>query len=609
MALSGVEENYRKSVPSWSAWCVFTRPARQLPIEFGEPGEDRSAKLNHGAGGLYHIALNSPDIRAIDPRHNRGVRQGSRPLTSVRYEGQSAAKGPVSKVGTMDLAVKPADDVGQAPAPDPGLQEGEVRRPGGANLYFLSSIVAQAVALLRYVVMAHLLGPTQLGLVTTLVVTAAFFDLVGDTGGDRFIIQDRHGGDPDVQQLVQTTYVVRGMATALLFVAISVPVSMIYRQPTLVTGLCLMGLTPLVNSFLHMDTRRTQRWMDFRPEAICSIVSELAGLTAVLIAAWTTRHYTAIIFGLVTRALVNVVTSHIVSKRRYVLGWSRVHALRMAAFSGPLLLNGFMLFIGSQMDRVVVGNQLGVTNLGLYSAVLLLVYYPSALLVRSIYAMFIPLAAAARDDVAGLRQTSARLGGVNVGLAICMAAGFAVVAPLLVPLLYGERFRQTALLIGLIGILQTTRFLITWPTAIALAMGRSRSVLATNTTRLCVVPGAFVGLKLMGGLEGVLIGFICGELASVIVSLFLLNRIIRARAFSGFDRLGLFVLVGATIVAWNLLLPKASLLTVIALLVGTLLLGAVVLRREWRTLQDALTVASNWCASFVRRERRPASSA
>jgi hypothetical protein len=138
-------------------------------------------------------------------------------------------------------------------------------------------------------------------------------------------------------------------------------------------------------------------------------------------------------------------------------------------------------------------------------------------------------------------------------------------------------------------------------------MGRSRSVLATNTTRLCVIPGAFIGLKLMGGLEGVLIGFICGELASVVVSLFLLNRIVRARPFSGFDRLGLFVLVGATIVAWNLLLPKASLLIVIALLIGTLLLGAVILRREWRTLQDALTAASNWCANFLRREARPAS--
>jgi O-antigen/teichoic acid export membrane protein len=486
----------------------------------------------------------------------------------------------------MDLAAEPPDAGGREPAPDLAERDGEVRRPGGANLYFLASIIAQAAALLRYVVLAHLLGPTQLGLVTTLVVTAAFFDQVSDTGGDRFIIQDRHGGEPEVQKLVQTTYVLRGMLTGLLLVAVSIPVSMFYRQPELVIGLCFLGLSPFITGFVHMDTRRTQRWMNYTPEAISSIVGDLTGFAAVLIAAWATRYYTAIIFGLVTRATFTVITSHILSKRRYVLGWSRAHALRMATFSGPLLLNGVMLFIGSQTDRVIVGNQLGVTSLGLYSAVLLLVFYPSALLIRSLFALYIPQAAAARDDKAGLQQVSKRLGGLNVVLAICMAAGFAVVAPLLVPVLYGERFRQTWLLIGLIGILQATRFLITWPTTIALAMGRSRSVLAANTTRLCVIPGAFLGLRFIGGLEGVLAGFICGELASIVVSLVLLNRILQRRALSGFDRLGLFVLVATAIIMWNLYFPAASTLTLVLLSVGSLLLAAVVVRREWGTLQE-----------------------
>jgi O-antigen/teichoic acid export membrane protein len=500
----------------------------------------------------------------------------------------------------MDLSAGPPDGGAQETSPDLAQNDGESRRPGGANLYFLSSIVSQAAALLRYVVLAHLLGPTQLGLVTTLVVTAAFFDLVSDTGGDRFIVQDRHGGDPEVQKLVQTTYVLRGMGTALLLIAVSIPVSMLYRQPGLVTGLCFLGVSPLIAGFVHMDTRRTQRWMNFRPEALSSIVGEIAGLTAVLIAAWTTRYYTAIIFGLATRALFTVITSHVLSKRRYALGWSRAHALRMASFSGPLLLNGFMLFIGSQADRVIVGNQLGVTSLGLYSAVLLLVYYPSAILVRSIFALYIPQAAAARDDKADLDQVSERLGGLNVGLAICMAAGFAVVAPLLVPLLYGERFRQTALLIGLVGILQTTRFLITWPTAIALAMGRSRSVLAANTTRLCVVPAAFIGLHFIGGLEGVLVGFIAGETASIVMSLVLLNRILRANPISGFDRLALFLMVATTIVAWNLFIPVRSPLTLALLSAGSLVLAAVVLWRERGTLREIIALLGAFMGRFRR---------
>ncbi|HEY1928458.1 MAG TPA: oligosaccharide flippase family protein [Caulobacteraceae bacterium] len=503
----------------------------------------------------------------------------------------------------MDLAAGPPSLGAPEPAPDLAPPGQEAPRRAGAKLYFVSSVVAQASALLRYVVLAHLLGPTQLGLATTLVVTAAFFDQVSDTGGDRFIVQDRHGGEPEVQKLIQTTYVLRGIATAVLLIAVSIPVSMLYHQPQLVIGLCFLGISPLIAGFVHMDTRRTQRWMDFRAEAISSIVGETMGLLAVLIAAWMTRYYSAIIFGLVSRSLFTVITSHIVSKRRYALGWSKEHALRMATFSGPLLINGFMLFIGSQADRVIVGNQLDVKSLGLYSAVLLLVFYPTALLIRFMFALYIPQAAAGRDDRAIRVRVSERLGGLNVGLAICIAVGFAVVAPILVPFLYGERFRQTALLIGLIGILQTTRFLITWPTAMALAMGRSRSVLIANSTRLCVLPAAFLGLHFIGGLEGVVVGFIGGELASIIVGLFLLNRILQTHA-SGFDRLGLFVLVGATIVAWNLLAPSASTLTLTLLCVGSVLLTAVVAWRERNTLREGLTLLSGFLRR-LQREPRP----
>jgi O-antigen/teichoic acid export membrane protein len=498
----------------------------------------------------------------------------------------------------MEFVAGPPGEAGQEPTPDLTGPGGETRS-GGAKLYFVSSVVAQASALLRYVVLAHLLGPTQLGLATTLVVTAAFFDQVSDTGGDRFIVQDRHGGDPEVQKLIQTTYVLRGVATALLLIAVSTPVSMLYHQPRLVTGLCFLGISPLIAGFLHMDTRRTQRWMDFRFEAISSIVGEIAGLIAVFISAWMTRYYSAIIFGLVTRSLFTVVTSHIVSKRPYALGWSKDHVRRMAGFSAPLIANGFMLFIGSQADRVIVGNQLGVKSLGLYSAILLLVFYPTALLIRFMFAMYIPQAAAGRDDEAIRNQVSERLGGLNVGLATCIAVGFAVVAPLLVPFIYGERFRQTSLLIGLIGILQTTRFLITWPTAMALATGRSRSVLIANSSRLFVLPGAFLGLHFMGGLEGVVVGFICGELASIVVSLILLNRILRTQ-LAGFDRLGLFILVGAAIIAWNLFAPAGSPLTLTLLSVGSAVLAATVLRREWRTLREALPLL----AGFLRSLRR-----
>ena len=106
----------------------------------------------------------------------------------------------------------------------------------GAKLYFAATGVGQTSALLRYVVLARLLGPEQLGLAATLVVTGAFFDLISDTASDRFLIQDRHGAEPSVQNLVHFVYVVRGFLIAGALALFSIPLAGFYKSPNSFLG-------------------------------------------------------------------------------------------------------------------------------------------------------------------------------------------------------------------------------------------------------------------------------------------------------------------------------------------------------------------------------------
>jgi methylmalonyl-CoA/ethylmalonyl-CoA epimerase len=68
MALMGLEEDYRGYVPEWSALCIFTKAVAGSPIEFVVPSGGPLARFNKGAGGLHHIALQVPDIRALAVR-------------------------------------------------------------------------------------------------------------------------------------------------------------------------------------------------------------------------------------------------------------------------------------------------------------------------------------------------------------------------------------------------------------------------------------------------------------------------------------------------------------------------------------------------------------
>ena len=233
-----------------------------------------------------------------------------------------------------------------------------IERKGG-RIYFTATLVAQFSALLRYIVLARILGPEELGLAATLTVTSAFFDMISETGSDRFLIQDRDGDTAPVQNMVQLVYLSRGLLTATALVLSAYPIALFYHSPRLAWGLALMALPSVINGFLHLDIRRAQRQHDFHPQAVGILFAEIGALLATATAAWLTHQFTALIFGLVTRAVLMTAVSHIQAKRRYALKWDRDSARRLAHFAAPLTINGFLLFIVSQSDRVIVGNQLG----------------------------------------------------------------------------------------------------------------------------------------------------------------------------------------------------------------------------------------------------------
>jgi methylmalonyl-CoA/ethylmalonyl-CoA epimerase len=64
MAVLELKEDYRGFVQLWSALCIFTKASSGSPIEFVIPHGGPLERFNKGAGGLHHIALEVPDLKA-----------------------------------------------------------------------------------------------------------------------------------------------------------------------------------------------------------------------------------------------------------------------------------------------------------------------------------------------------------------------------------------------------------------------------------------------------------------------------------------------------------------------------------------------------------------
>src|SRR5947209_10059109 len=156
----------------------------------------------------------------------------------------------------------------------------------GRKAYLAASATSQAAALLRYVLLARILGPEQLGYAAMLILTAQCFESISDTGADRFLIQDAEGDTPVMQGFVQLIMLGRGVLIAIALAAFAVPLAGLYKSAALVPGLIALGLAPLIGGFTHLDIRRLQRHHDFWPESITTMVGEIVGLAATGAAAW-----------------------------------------------------------------------------------------------------------------------------------------------------------------------------------------------------------------------------------------------------------------------------------------------------------------------------------
>ena len=470
----------------------------------------------------------------------------------------------------------------------------------GAKIYFAANLVAQASALLRYVLLSRLLGPEQLGLAAMLILTAQFFESVTDTAADRFIVQDADGDTSKMQKTVQLALFGRGAFLAAALVLTGLGMKFLDPGSAFALSLAALAVAPLIGGLINLDLYRFQRTGDFRAASVTQGAAEVCSLIATGIAAFITRDHTAIIYGLAVRSLATVLISQIVAKRRYGWGYSRPEAITFRRFALPLFLNGLLLFLGGQGDRLLVGF-LGAAELGKYSAIMLLIYYPANMLSRFMTNIHLPQVAAARSDPEAFNRIGRTLGARTLLLSVAMIAGFTLVGPFVAPLLFGHQYAQRAEVFALLAALEGARFLRLWPVTMALAEGRTTIAMFDNASRLLALPLAAAGLLLTRDLEVVLIAFVVGEYLALVTTLALLTRATHVSLVRESGRLVMLAVVSGLAMAWAWAVSTQHMVAMLALLVASVLAAGQLIRMEKPAITDILQLARRWLS-----RRRPA---
>jgi PST family polysaccharide transporter len=243
----------------------------------------------------------------------------------------------------------------------------------------LARMFAQAanflLRLVTLMILARLLEPNDFGLVGMVTAFTGVLSLFRDFGLSAASIQR----DQITQEQVSTLFwinILVGFALALIAVAMSPVLAVLYHEPKLVAINAALALGFVFNSVGIQHGAMLQREMRFTAVAIINTTSLLVSGAVAIVTARLGFRYWALVLMAVTFPLAMSISSWVAS------GWSpgrphrRAGIRSMIRFGGTLTANSLVVYVANNLDKVLLGKYWGVNALGIYGRAYQLVSIP-----------------------------------------------------------------------------------------------------------------------------------------------------------------------------------------------------------------------------------------
>ena len=383
-----------------------------------------------------------------------------------------------------------------------------------------TQVLCEGSAFLRNIILARIIGVEEMGLAVALALGIRVLEMAGDFGLDRLLVQVDDSALPTMRRTVHLLQLMKGCALAALAIALAVPVTTALDPALNPAVFALAALALALRGAVNCDYRERQRRQEFVPALAVEGGSNLIAALAVAPLAWLTRDYTALAWASLLQAALLCGLSQLIATRRLALGIDPRAVRRCLCYGLPIALNGALMFLAMQGDRVIVALHFPAEELARFAIAAQLTLLPALIGARYVLASALPRLARLVDDPAAFgRHESALLlstSAVAAGGVLLFGAG----GNSIVSLLYGSAYAMAPEMFWLLAVAAGVRLIRAVPGTSLLAFERTHLLFASNLPRVLTVALAF-GVAAAGGDLAViaLIGA-AGEAASLAIALF-----------------------------------------------------------------------------------------
>ena len=236
----------------------------------------------------------------------------------------------------------------------------------GVMWSYFTFVIGKVMVFISTVILARILTPADFGLVGLASVLAGYLGTLHTFGVGEAFIQSKFGSEESANATFVLS-VASGVLLFLLSVIITPLVVIFFREPriqgifpVLAFTYVLTGLTTIHDALLVKELKLQQRllptFVQYISKGIGSIVLALMGFGA-----W------AIVWGVIIGTVAKSVTLVFVSPWKPTRAWNPQVTREIFGFGKFMVLQNIFGALEDNIDYMIVGRRLGVTDLGLYT--------------------------------------------------------------------------------------------------------------------------------------------------------------------------------------------------------------------------------------------------
>ncbi len=230
----------------------------------------------------------------------------------------------------------------------------------------LQQFLVRGIIALKFIIIARILGPDSVGIITVSLVCLALVEGLTDLGLLQAIVSTKVEMTNKQKHATWTLQFIRGVIISLFLISLTPLLSKIFNIDGSELAIYLIAIIPILKNASSIGIYLEQRLKNFKVISILQFLTSFIDFTLTVIFIYIYKSPYAAIFATVISEACKMFLSHYMLKTNIIFCWDFKSIKDITKYGKWIWANSVSTLLFSQLDKILTSRFLGTTTLGLY---------------------------------------------------------------------------------------------------------------------------------------------------------------------------------------------------------------------------------------------------